>query len=196
VEWSRQAGDYGVEVSGVEGLRERWTREAAEAGLPPLDLAKICWRSAEHNVDLAAFQDELAGPHGLTEMQSRFSRRDVIQAFAGLPGVGAVDALRLADAWLAREDVVSLGVPARTGEERFTTKDLLMSEYRLLRSARDGKNAGVAVADEDAVAAALGVRPTLSDEQAAMVRRLTGSGAAVEIVVGRANWPSSSASAV
>jgi len=183
-QWNARARDYSVEPDADEGLRERWRREAREAGLPPLQLDEILHRNPQHDVDVEAFSADLAGPHGLTEQRSTFTRRDVIQAYASLPGVGAIDAIRLADEFLASGEIVSLG-RRNGGEERFTTWGLLGAEDRLIRFAKDGAAAGVAVADEETVEAAIQGR-RLSDEQVAMVRRLCGSGAALEVVVGRA----------
>jgi conjugative relaxase-like TrwC/TraI family protein len=183
-QWSSEARDYGIEPDADEGLRERWRREAREAGLPPLQLDTILNRNPQHVVDVEAFSEELAGPNGLTEQRSTFTRRDVIQAYAGLPGIGALDAIRMADQFLAGGEIVSLG-RRNGGEERFTTWGLLGAEDRLVRFARDGASAGVAVADEETVEAAIRNR-RLSDEQAEMVRRLCSSGSALEVVVGRA----------
>lgn len=184
-DWSHKARDYGVEPSGVEGLRARWEREACEAGFPALDMDSILGQHVEHEVDIASVNKELAGPHGLTETRATFARRDVVQAFAALPGGSALDALRLADSWLASGEAVCLGSRQPGSEDRWTTWDLLGQEQSLLRAARERAGAGVAVVDSDVVEGVVGGRG-LSDEQADMVRQLTTSGRGVEVVVGRA----------
>lgn len=183
-EWSAQAGDYGVVPAGVEGLRDRWVREAREAGLPPLDLDRVLDQAVEHTVDWDKFAAELAGPEGLTEASSTFTRRDVIIAMASQPGVGAIEAIRRADDWLASGEAVSLG-RRNGGEERWTTWDLLGQEAHLIASARQRADAEVAQVDADVVESVIEGRG-LSAEQAEMVRRLTTSGRGVEVVVGRA----------
>jgi conjugative relaxase-like TrwC/TraI family protein len=183
-QWNAGARDYGVEPGEDGGLRERWRREAVQAGLPPLQLDEILHRNPQHAVDFEAFNAELAGPHGLTETHTSFSRRDVIQAYASLPGVGALDSLRLAAEFLSSGEIVSLGRKGG-GEERFSTWSLLAAEDRLVRFAKDGRDAGVAQVDANVVEAAIRGRG-LSDEQAAMVRQLCSSGSALEVVVGRA----------
>jgi len=45
-QWNTEARDYGVEPDAEEGLRERWRREAQEAGLPPLQLNEVLNREA------------------------------------------------------------------------------------------------------------------------------------------------------
>jgi ATP-dependent exoDNAse (exonuclease V) alpha subunit len=72
------------------------------------------------------------------------------------------------------------------GERRFSTLALLAVERRLIARALASRSAGAGTADGDAVAHALRARPSLSDEQVRMVRALTGDGAGVALVVGRA----------
>jgi conjugative relaxase-like TrwC/TraI family protein len=90
---------------------------------------------------------------------------------------------------LARPDVIRRAdgavVAVPTGG-RWTTAGLLAVEADLLDRARAGRNAGVAVAGAAALDAALADRPTLGDEQAEMVRRLTTSGAGIDVVIGAA----------
>lgn len=184
-EWSVDARDYGVLPDGVEGLRDRWERESREAGLPPLDMGQVLDQEANHVVDIDAVGKELAGPHGLTETRATFARRDVVQAFAALPGVGALEALRLADNWLTSGEAVCLGSRQPGAEDRWTTWDLLGQEQSLTHSARERAAAGVAMVEPDVVEAVVAGRG-LSGEQAQMVRQLTTSGRGVEVVVGRA----------
>ena len=77
-------------------------------------------------------------------------------------------------------------IRADATEPRYSTPELLALERRLVDRAVAGSNARVAVVDSTDVEAALQRRPSVSDEQAAMVRRLTSSGAGVDVVVGKA----------
>jgi ATP-dependent exoDNAse (exonuclease V) alpha subunit len=96
----------------------------------------------------------------------------------------APDSGRLgADGLIRREDGRVVVLP---DEARYSTVDLLAAERRALSLALDGQDAGRALAGPERVERALAERPTLSDEQAEMVRRLTSSGAAVDVVVGKA----------
>ena len=71
-------------------------------------------------------------------------------------------------------------------ERRYSTPELLALERRLVNAAVSRRHADVAIVPSDVLNAAITRRPSLSTEQAAMVRRLTTSGRGVEIVVGKA----------
>jgi conjugative relaxase-like TrwC/TraI family protein len=73
-------------------------------------------------------------------------------------------------------------VVVQRDEIRYSTTTMLALEKALIDSARGRRRAGVAIAAEDAVQAALERRPTLNAEQRAMVVGLTSSGAGVEVV--------------
>ncbi len=145
---------------------------------------------------------------GLTASSSTFTRRDLLQQLAGqLPAGAPVDYLeQAADAILNHDTdlLVSLGptrghltgvdvirrgdgrvVPVDRDERHYTTRGLLLTERRAINRSLARHDAGLAVVDSQTVDGALR-RRTLSPEQAAMVRRLTSSGAGVEVVVGKA----------
>ncbi len=196
-------------------LRERWRRRAIDLGFHPDRLAEVLHRPDLRPVGddlLAAAAEELLGPDGLTERASTFSRRDAVQAWcqrltAGMP---AAHVERLADALLDEEagGVVALDraggrvqtlssrdvirrpdgtvVAAVPDDRRYSTPELLALETRTLRAAVERTDAAVATVGNDIVDRVLTDRPSISDEQAEMVRRLTGSGAGVEVVVGKA----------
>ena len=69
-------------------------------------------------------------------------------------------------------------------EPRYTTKELLETEARLLRNAVDGRGSGAGVVPSDAVDAVLVTRSLLSAEQLDMVRSICSSGDLVDVVVG------------
>ncbi|MGH9002964.1 MAG: MobF family relaxase, partial [Acidimicrobiia bacterium] len=195
-----------------EGLVPEWRARAETLGLDDNALAGLVRRAGPPRppvpgADAAeALFDVLTSPEGLTAQRSTFGRREVIQAIcAALPHGGDIaDILSLTDAFLTSEHVVALGqtvelracdvirrldgtvVPAHLGEGRFTTPEMVATEQRLVASALGRRHGGFGVADPDHVDAALSARPALSIEQVAMVRRLTGSGAGVEVVEGAA----------
>jgi conjugative relaxase-like TrwC/TraI family protein len=195
-----------------EGLVPEWRARAEALGLDDTALAGLVGRAGPPRppvpgTDTAeALFAVLASPEGLTAQASTFGRREVIQAIcAAFPHGGDVgDILSLTDAFLTSEHVVALGqavelracdvirrldgivVPAHLGEGRFTTPEMVATERRLVASALHRRHGGFGVADPDQVDAALAARPALSAEQRAMVRRLTGSGAGVQVVEGAA----------
>ena len=189
-EWRERAAGLGLSPERVRGLLDR-------AGPAPID-AELEERAAER----------LAGSTGLTHRRSTFTRRETIQGFCEqLPAgadMSASDVEDLADRFLRSDRAVVLAVGERTArsdvlrrrdgrvvralpEERtYSTPELLELERRILRYAHDTQDAGAGVARPRSVERAIARRPTLAAEQAEMVRRLTGDGAGVAIVVGKA----------
>ncbi|MDP9465631.1 MAG: relaxase domain-containing protein [Actinomycetota bacterium] len=160
--------------------------------------AKVQQRSAR---DLDRLYDHLAGPHGLTERASTFTRRDVVRDIAAAldASAPAPEVERLADRFLASHRVVVLAGPTsgrnsqvlvgldnrriRTGGTAvFSTPELIEIETRLLWWA--GEPATPA-ASPIVIESVLGLQPELSDEQAAMVRAVCSPSARIQPVVGR-----------
>ena len=168
-------------------LQQRWWARAAEVGITAELVASIPGRHLDRpSPEPTELTDDLLGATGLTHHSSVFDRRHALQAVAaGHPdGVAVADTVRLADRVLADRQSVPLPEPTRLGDRRYSTVEMLATEELLLGRARARRRAGVAVADPDALSAALARRPTLADEQRAMVAALTTSGAGVQAVVG------------
>jgi len=204
---TRRAKDYSV---AAETLGEEWRERARPLGLNPEQLHELVGRTRARELDpkaVAAVDDELSGPEGLTGRRSTFTRRDVVQAWCErLPQGADVEVVeRLADELLGGARVVPLAtdvrglthsdvvrradgrVVAATAEERrYSTAELLALERRIIdgSSGRCDDQAGTVAADR--VEAVLSARPELSTEQARMVRRLLRGGEGVQVVVGPA----------
>jgi conjugative relaxase-like TrwC/TraI family protein len=189
-------------------LRGSWIRRAREVGVRPGWHRRLLARTAPRTPELAGLAGELIESEAITARSSSFTRRDLLQAVAerlptGLP-VALVE--MLADKVLDHHPdlLVELGptrgpltqvdvirradgrvVAADDGERRYTTRGLLLTEQRAINRALDRNADGIAVADERHVEVAVR-RRTLTGEQQVMVRQLTGSGAGVEVVVGKA----------
>jgi conjugative relaxase-like TrwC/TraI family protein len=131
--------------------------------------------------------DTLLGPDGLTAHTSSFDRRACLQALAaGYPdGAHPTHLQAAADGLLAHPDVIALAAEPRTGR-RYSTRQLLEVEERLVTQAVARRSEGVGRIPAAALDAALAERPTLSAEQVAMVTRLVNSGAGIDVVIGRA----------
>lgn len=187
-------------------------QRAAGLGFGSQDVATLVGRQPRPPLgptELAAIVAELSGPEGLTARRPRVDLRDAVCAFADALAHGATGA-RLMD--LARRLLYDSQrfVPVLAGPggrevlrrkdghsvragvvlQKFSTPELLAHEARLLAlhaegRGHDGKGVGWGVAIEAAVASALAAFPELSDEQAAMVRRVTTSGWGIDVVVGR-----------
>ena len=204
---TRRAKDRDVDAA---TLRQQWAVRAAALGFTRDDALALLNRTAPRVLDAdtaARLMRELAGPTGLSAQASTFTAPDVLQAFLErLPtGARVPDAEALAAAALDPGAGVAVRLldpqPASGGEvirrgdgrivpagvvARYATPALLTIERRALQEAVARRGDGVAVATAAAVSGALAARPSLSGEQAAMVRRLTTAGAGVEVVVGKA----------
>jgi len=186
-------------------LQEWWTRRAAKVGLDERTLAAVCDTTARQRLtrddtDVDDLYRRLDAPNGITEHRSTFDRRDVIRHLCDeLPaGAATTEVLGLADDYLGSHHVVALAEPGteriRRGDgrrapvpidaRRWTTPDLLAVEKHLIGMATHRRNAGAGLARADHVDSAIAARPTLSDEQRTMVRRICGSGAGVEVAPG------------
>jgi Ti-type conjugative transfer relaxase TraA len=202
---TRQAKDH--RPSEAE-LREGWTRRATAAGVTPGWHRQLIGNTSWQHPDVAELWQHLVVDEGLTQTSSSFTRRDVLQQLAGRLPAGAPVAWceRVAEVLLTSDtnllvalgptrghltsvDVIRRGdgrvVPVDPGERRYTTKGLLLTEQRAINRSVARHDAWVGIARPRMLDRAI-ARRSLTDEQAVMVRRLTGSGAGVEVVVGKA----------
>ncbi len=210
---TRRAKDYDV---AAESLEARWAEQGRAVGFGGQDIPRLLDRSVDERPTARQWEtayDHLASPEGLTRGASTYTRRDVVIALAErLPAGTTVRELeRRTDAYLASDRAVLLADPlvghtadhtlrvrhgkceqtgrlvgVDSGEDRYSTPDMIATEQRVLAAAVDGRGAGRGVAQGADVERSLERRPTLSDEQRAMVRVLTTSGDAVEVVAAAA----------
>jgi hypothetical protein len=193
-----------------EGLEDAWRAQASRLGLEWEQLVELTGRVVMRepaSAEVEAAASSLASPGGLTRDRASFTRRDVIQAWCDRLPQGADTGMieSLADEFLASEHSVPLAIDvgglthrdvirradgqviAATAEERrHSTPELLAIEKRLIEGALSRRGDGSGVVPERTVEAALRRRPTLSGEQAEMLRRLTREGHGVQIVTGKA----------
>jgi conjugative relaxase-like TrwC/TraI family protein len=183
-----------------------WRERAEALGLDEDQLATVWAGTARyHPVEPGSTQARamfarLALASGITEQRSTFNRRDAIQNVCDLlpDGADSGDVMALANAFLVSRDVVHLAsgdtdrlrrgdgksAPIPTDPRRFTTREMVQTEGYLLHLAASHCDAGAGLAHPGTVADALARRPSLSDEQVAMVHRICRSGAGVDVIVG------------
>jgi len=173
---------------------QRWARELAEQGVGERQLAEVC--SGERGRPATATEvrqvlEELAGPDGLTEQASTFTRADVVDALAKrLPvarsaGEVLTQAEEAADRFL-EERAVRVAHDRRLGVDRFSTPELLALERQLVDGATQRMGEHCAIVRPEIVRQVLDRHTTAGEDQAAMIRDLTQGGAGVAVVVGRA----------
>jgi hypothetical protein len=204
---TRKPKDRSVEA---EGLLPEWRERARSLGLGDEALADLVGRVRPSLVPEPGTTEAeelfaaLAAPDGLTAEVSTFGRKEVLQAICDRLPAGAEigQVVALAREFVATDHVVSIGVPDRLWTNdilreldgtvvpahrdllRWTTPEMLATENRLIDGALSRADDLVGIVASDDVTAAVAVRPTLSAEQRAMIERLCGSGAGVEVVVG------------
>jgi TrwC relaxase/AAA domain/UvrD-like helicase C-terminal domain len=191
---TRKAKDYGVDPT---SLAAEWHARADALGFDVAARAGLVTgerRPPPNPQQVVAVSQAMVAASGLTARRSAFTRREVAQAWCrALPDGGPVGVVEtLADRLLGHPDVVPLdpAVPAiaaaARNARRYSTAELLAVEAELLSRALSGRHADLARVGDHELAAGLAAHAILSAEQAAMVRRLTTSGAGVEVVVGKA----------
>jgi AAA domain/TrwC relaxase len=194
VKWAVHATRGPKQHEGPDTLYDRWRQEAAERGVDADTLLRQVTGRTLDRVQGRTVSDEatgrlfdrLAGPDGLTEHASTFTRPDVLVALgAGLAGAGRTELEALADRFLA-ERAVSVVADRALEERRWSTPDLLAVEQRLVESATGRTGRETARVSHQAVGEALAAHPTAGADQQAMVRDLCQGGQGVAVVVGRA----------
>jgi len=179
---TRTAKEEGVTQ---ETLRQRWNSKAQEIGL---EVERTLGRVRDSGApDVARPASTWQVGRAVTTGVSHFDRRDAIQAVAGMAqnGMDAAEVERVADAFLASEEVVTLGVSGKG--ERFTTREVweieraALAKVEKMRSG-DGSGAAASLSAERVIAE----RPTLKADQAEMIRRLLTDPGRISVVIGEA----------
>jgi conjugative relaxase-like TrwC/TraI family protein len=194
VNWAVQATRKPKQHETPDTLYDRWRTEAAELWVDADTLVRSVTGRTANRVQHLSVSDEatgqlfdrLAGPDGLTEHASTFTRPDVLVALgAGLAGAARTELEALADRFLA-ERAVSVVADRALEERRWSTPDLLAVEHRLVASATGRTGEQAAGVSHQVVREALAAHPTAGADQQAMVRDVCQGGHGVAVVVGRA----------
>jgi conjugative relaxase-like TrwC/TraI family protein len=171
-------------------LLERWRSRAQEIGLDREAIARTfdpeaLWRDpGTRAVDRTVSTRQV--DRAVTARASHIDRRDAIQAVAdSLPeGATGAEVERLADAFLASDAVIQIGETAKG--PRYTTRRIWELEREALAAVERMRAQGPPPAGELIAARVIGARPTLKDDQRAMVDRLLTSSEGVAVVIGEA----------
>ncbi len=173
-------------------LKSEWEGRLAAVGFD--DVARrACLGRAEgaarwDAADRTRLDAHLRSPQGVTEQQAVFDRRDVIQTVVEWTGdrLDAAAVLSAADAFLESGPVVPLRAENRSMGILYSTQTMLAAEQAVLGRFEAGIDQGFAVVSTDALDVALTSRPSLGDDQIAMVRAICTSGDQFQCVVGPA----------
>jgi hypothetical protein len=171
-------------------LFAQWRQRALEFGFDPGQLDMILGHAApiEFGPQHARLIDDLlASPVGVTEHASTFDRGDVVRAIGQFAPAGATaqSVEAHADSFLhGRSDIVALATTDAT--LRYSTRELLDTETRLVTTAVARVNEGAGVVPSSRMRSVLALYPTIAGEQARLVASLTTSGNGVDVVVAAA----------
>ena len=168
---TREAKDHSVSEL---DLRIRWRQEAEQLGFDAASVPRSPGRL------LAALPSDEALASRVTQDDATFDAAKPMWAVAASMPDGAelAEIEERAQAFLASPLVVELA------DGRWTTTEMLALEQRVVGIALGGRAGGYGAADHGSVHDALSARPSLSDEQVAMVRRIATSGDQIDVVVG------------
>jgi conjugative relaxase-like TrwC/TraI family protein len=169
---------------------QQWREDArarsSEHGFGPDELWALVQRPdrEQARASLANVVTRLSGADGLTGTHNTFARRHALAEVAGefVDGVSAAGLERATDRYLCDASVEQLG-GAETGEQRFTTKELLACERSILDGAARRHDGMTAVLTTRCVDSALAeAQPSLNTDQAAAVRAIARSGNGVDTI--------------
>jgi conjugative relaxase-like TrwC/TraI family protein len=177
------------QVGDLDSLRQHWLDEAMQTGVDLNHINMLDPRSPTPapTTDIAELTADLLGSGGLTADATSFDRRDVLQAISAAHTQGIpVNTVRAgADCLLGHPQVIPL-VSDRPAGPRYSTAELIEIETNLVDTSRRRADARLGIVAPPELQRSLDERPTLTDEQEAMVASLVTSGSGVEVVVGRA----------
>ena len=168
---TRQAKDHSVSEL---DLRIGWRQEADQLGFDVASVPRSTGRL------FAALPTDEALASRITLDDATFDAAKAVWAVAAAAPDGAelVEIEERARAFLASPLVIEVS------DGRWTTTEMLALEERVAAVALGGRASGFGVADGESVDEALSARPSLSDEQVAMVRRIATSGDQIDVAVG------------
>lgn len=164
------------EAIGEDELRLRWVQRARQLEFSIDDVP-----SMRRDPRVVLLPADIA--RRVTESDAYFTRGDIVRSVA----TGATQGATLDQIEAKVDEYLSSAHAVELVEGRiWTTPEILELERSTVAAAVAGRGGGSAAIDDATVDAALSARPSLSDEQQEMIRSLTQSGDAVQLVVGRA----------
>jgi conjugative relaxase-like TrwC/TraI family protein len=194
-------------------LYERWAEEALDAGWEPDAVVEAAFGPRRPGATLTPPDVVDTVVHGLCGERATFTRRDVVQAVtrhidpAASAEAAAVRAHveELTNTVLADPRVVSLRPPARVDAptillrrdgdsvwdppqaERYSTREMVTIEGRILHAAQIGRTADVGLVTPEVLDQAVAAEHrTLGADQLDAVHAITSQGRRIEVVVGPA----------
>lgn len=169
-------------------LFPRWREVAAAHGIQPQIAQELRREPVARNPERLYQQALGSALETITNQSSTFGKKDVLRHMAEqlqTCGVGAKGIRHFVNGTLTTSpDIVCLG---RIQEEiRFTTREMLATEKRLLQIAQASRNDQSHVIAEKALQASMRQHPNLNDEQRQSMDHLTRSAGSIQVLSGMA----------
>lgn len=182
---TRQGKEEGVSR---EELHERWRARGEEIGLDREAISRTFDPEAVLDPERAqarTIPDKELG-EAVTAHASHFDRRDAIRGVADSQRLGApaTEVMRMADRFLASDEVLRVSESARG--KRFTTQLIWELEREAISTAEGMQGKARGQAGELIAARVIEARPTLKADQREMVRHLLADPEGIAVVVGEA----------
>ena len=179
---TRSAKDQEPDLTAVAA---EWERRAVRLGFEPASVPRLLGAVSSRSLSIdeqAGHTAVMVGPDGLTANAAAFDRRDVLRSWceAHLQGAPLSELQMLSAQTIRNDELVALH------GERWTTRDLLEQEQAIIDAAVKGRDGSISVASASSIAAAIGARPTISEEQSAVARQLVEGGDGVSVLVAAA----------
>jgi conjugative relaxase-like TrwC/TraI family protein len=180
----------------VDELLANWWQRAHALGFDARQLATATSGPRQSpDIDVDALYAALAAPEGICANMSIFDRTDVVAAIVNQPLSAAGDDAQppivtasrleeLADGFLASRHVEQLTPASVTAPARYSTREMLAVQDRVVARYRHGRYRGAALVPADTLHATLACHPQLTDEQRNLVRTFCTSGHRIQCAVG------------
>ena len=182
----------------LDELLPGWWHRAAAHGFDAGRLAScVSLPTTPYEPDLDQVYAALTATDGICASLSVFDLGDVLAHLVKLavpaPGdaddqpliVGAARLEQIADGFLSSSHVVQLTVEGDDVPSRYTTRDMLAVQDRIVTRYRDGRHQRAAVVPRTILAESFARHPRLTTEQRALVRSFCTSGQGTQLAIGR-----------
>ncbi|MEL6894168.1 MAG: MobF family relaxase, partial [Actinomycetota bacterium] len=186
-------------VAGTDVLRGTWREHATDADLTIDNLDRNIRRTDPQPLMTVSrrqrrlVNDELMGAAGLTESKPSFNRADIVRAWCERIDPRTIDVdIDIVDELVAgtltdnRRVLLGNGDPLHgvADPRRWSTTELVTLEHHIVDRVIDGRHTNTVTVDPRAATETIADHPSLSDEQARMIKAITTGGHRIDAVIG------------